>query len=602
MVGKQVAVLRKLGSDILGPNNLPRAELLSALSYGSKEQMITALKLIQNAGNSTAEMHLGEAVKECMGHQDPEICTAAVNAMGTMGMTIFRYSDDMATYLLKHPNAKCRAATVDALAKLGEEATQDVRSSVAHCLNDADPQVRTVALRAVAAMRVSSGRIDIVRKLLKDPVSDVRAAAIETLSHCVSVSLEAESICTQDFLAEELASLLASSRTRHSALVAIQQLGSKAPGSSAGEVVSALADKDAVTRQAAAVAVGVLAGPVMEQPSVVAKLSELLLHDSAGVRAAAAHAIGNMGAAASELAPSVAVLLDDIEEDTSYTSASMGTSVRRPAPQMRFPVCAALTALATIGDTTQISAVASRLSSEHWEIRMTACEALGHFGEAARGEVTTLMSAVEDASYPVRAMACYALGEMNSAEAVSTLVEAFEDKAHTVRVYAVTAMGRLGLKAEEYSHDAFKLVNDPVPQVRGAAVVCLASLGEAGKHYSGVIAGLLYDGDADLRVSSLQALALLGDHGAAFADEIFDRYYNDPVSTVRQTAGAALAAVGLMGEAMEELPAIEISQAPVLEQGAPAAVQFDGLGLYYAEIQEKKKELQSSGRWVEGIF
>lgn len=502
----------------------------------------------------------------------------------------------------------CRGSTIDALGKLGSVVSQDVKSAVAQCLQDQEPLVRQSALFALSAME-ATGQVEAVRLALRDPVAVVRAAAIETLGYMASISLEVQSICSLAWMAEPMTELLANAQTRYSALVAVQYMGNhKVPGACVGTIVDALRDGDSVTRQAAAAAVGSMADAVLESDAAVSTLKEFLQHPDCGVRAATAHAAGAAGTKAAAFAPAVAALLDDEEEDQSGLAAQMGTGARRPAAQLRIPHCAALVALGKMGDVDSLKKVSASVSHENWEVRMTACEALGYFGEEAKDEVEALITAAQDSAYPVRAMACYGLGEIQSAEALPTLVQRFEDKAHTVRVYAVSAVGRLGAKAEEYSHDVFKLFTDPVPAVQGAAAVCLAGLGEVGQSYAGVIAGLLYEADVDLRCASLQALAALGDHGAAFEDEIFDCYYSDPSSSVRKAASSAIAALGLGGVEPMAL-ALQDEYEEIGEPvGDPKEVEFvstthfEGLGLYFAEIQERKKELQSSGKWVEGLF
>merc|ERR1719491_282681 len=104
--------------------------------------------------------------------------------MGCFGMVAMKYSDDMATYLLKHPVGLIRSVTLDALAKLGRGVSSVVRDAVGNSLSDPEQVVRQSAVRAVGEIGATE-HAQAVRSALDDDRPGVRAAAIETLGNIV---------------------------------------------------------------------------------------------------------------------------------------------------------------------------------------------------------------------------------------------------------------------------------------------------------------------------------------------------------------------------------------------------------------------------------
>mmetsp|Transcript_5074 Transcript_5074/g.18971 ORF Transcript_5074/g.18971 Transcript_5074/m.18971 type:complete len:598 (+) Transcript_5074:102-1895(+) len=591
------SLMRALGPTILSPGQFDRDALLVTLATAGKGRLVVALRQVAAAGEKSGELMLAEPVSKLMGHQDPEVCAAAVTAIGAMGWAASRFGEDIAEYLLKHPNVTCRIAALDALGKMGPGQSATVRGAVGECLRDQDPLLRQSALRALASMADSQHAEDI-KALLTDASPGVRAAAIETLGHLVSISAEVESLYPPDALAQPLTELLADGRTRRAALTAVRLLGNKAPESCVGAVADAVADQDCEIRQAACHALGSLP---LRCGAALPRLDELLRSSDIGIRAAAATAVGAIGPEAISLAGAVAQLLSDDGEDTSTLTSQMGAGCRRPPPQLRLPRCAALGALGRLGAAEHVKSAVAALSDPSWEVRKASCEALGAFGAVAREEHSALSAVLEDDAFPVRAMACYALGQLGSAEALAGLIEKFEDQAHSVRLHAVSAVGQLGEKAEEYAHDVFKLLNDPVAHVRASAAVALSRLGPSANPYAGVVAGLLAESDAEVRRASLEALGCMGRHGAALAEEIYEHREYDANAAVREAANQALASLGAAGFLAQEGPAALEDSGAGHEPGAEQN-GFHGLGQHFAKHQETKKRVLSSGKWVEGLF
>src|SRR5262245_17047977 len=86
--------------------------------------------------------------------------------------------------------------------------------------------------------------------------------------------------------------------------------------------------------------------------------------------------------------------------------------------------------------------IATRLTSAHLELRVTAARALGRLG---MGEsIPALMLALEDDGWPVRAMAAQALGRLAASPAIDALVRRVSDRSWWVRHHAAYALAAIG--------------------------------------------------------------------------------------------------------------------------------------------------------------
>jgi len=590
-------------------NEATHESTIKKLGSYSKEKIMKMLREIQDGGPGFAEsLNVGDAIAQKAMHQDPEIAAAAVACLGILGHRGGKY-EPLLVQLMNHPVVAVRAAVVETFGHLG--AYLKDTSAVAGATADAEPLVRVTACQAIAEMEATQCH-EAVAKLLEDAVPEVQCAAIQAIGSFIAVSLEMESVYASK-VGGALEKMLAGGRTRSAALDAIYEMGEKAPSSCVAATLAALADKDYGTRQSAVAAVGSMAGAVLAAKGSLPKLEELLKDESVGAKTAAANALAALGEKAAASAEAVAELLSSEEEDASYLALVMGNGARRPPPQMRRPKCAAITALGRMGVESQLAKISEALNDAQWEVRLCAAEALGALGEKAKGEASALMGSMEDDAFPVRAMVCYALGQLGDTEAAPRLVEAFEDSAFTVRLYAVQALGEMGEAAEEHCHEVFKLTNDPVADVKAAAVKVLAKMGSNSEHYAGVIASMAVDEDAGVRASVCEALGGLGEAGAACREEV-EELLGDPSPFVRSAATAALENMGyatspflkdfgkgpgVPNDAVPYWRSKEEKPAGVL---LPGEICFEGLGLYFSDIVSKKQELMSSGKWVEGVL
>jgi HEAT repeat protein len=579
---------------------LTRKNVLLALASQEKDSVLTTLTTMQAAGEEMIIfLNVEDRVGNLLGHQDADVRAQACIVMGLSGKKAVDYGEWISP-MAGDPTPAVRAAVCTCFGDMSAELSKRDPSNA--FLNQImpgltqEPVVKVAAIKALAKVG-GSDNFEAILKMMDDSASSVVAAAIEALGSLASQSTELMSLWTEATMTSQYKSCLASPNTKNSALASMEKMGPKVPDSLLGSMAACLGEADCTTRALAVAAVGAVGAKVFESKESLGKLKELLKSDSAGVRAATGQAFALGGKAATPYAEDVAALLTDDDEDETCLIMQVGLASKRYPSALRRPKCAALSALGRIGEESHATKVSDALGDSNWEVRLAAAEALGLMGAKAKKAVSPLLNLLEDDAYPVRAMACSALGEIKDESAVPRLIEAFEDSSYSVRAAAVTALGQVGEAAEEYTHDVFKLLNDSVGFVRSAAVKTLAKLGEQGANYACVVATLLYDDDPDLRVAVLEALGGMGSQGAMLADEISDMV-DDPSPAVKQAAVSALESMGYQMSPMLKDWGAGVG-VPVSMGGA---ADLQGVGMYYKGIKESKGELMASGQWIEGIL
>lgn len=593
----------------ISSNDGTREAYLKKLQSYNKDKILKVLKDLESSGPVFVQaLNIGDAVATKMGHQDPEIQAAAITVIGLLGPKGSKYEQYLAP-AMQHPVAQNRAAAIEALGHLGPYIVNP--EVVVGSAQDAEALVRVKVCQALAENE-STNSHKTLAKLLDDPVPEVQSAALMALGSFIGTSLEMQSEY-ESKIGQVLEKMLGSSRTKSAALDAAAAMGDRAPSSCVGPVVAALSDQDCTTRMSAVGAISAMAEVVASSKDATTKIKEMLKKEDAGVKAAAANAVAALGEKASGCGDDVAALLTDESEDQSSLALVVGGGSRRPPPQMRKPKAAAVTALGRIGDEARIAKISEALNDSSWEVRLCAAESLATLKSKAKGEVSALMGCLEDDAFPVRAMACFALGQIGDSEALPRLVEAFEDSAFTVRMYAVQAVGEMGQAAEEHAHEVFKLTNDSIADVRAAAVKVLSALGETAQNYAGVVSTMISDEDALVREAVCESLANMGEMGAECQPEIED-LLSDTVPSVRNAAIAALESLGNrtnpllkdfgrgQGVPHDMVPYWRSKDEKPSGVLMPGEISFEGLGLYFGDIVSKKEALMQSGKWVEGVL
>lgn len=571
--------------------NFDRENALRGLGSDEKQVVLAALTQIAHAGTvKMMTLKLDTRIASLMGHQDPEVAAMAAMTLGTMGKGAAKYAQYF-VMMLANPSEVIKIAALEALGSVGHTGQQEFSNAVVSLAVNGDTSaVRVAAISALGAMEATE-QWDTLSKMLKDSSPKLRAASIEAVGRLVSKSLEVESMFPKDEQVKTYKEALADWRTRQSALNSLIYLGAKAPTGVFSAVVDSLSDKDISTRQAAVAAITSMASAMKDES--MDGLKSLLKNTDAGVRAAAASALGPLG----KCSEAVSELLTDDAEDHSGLALQIGNGAKRAIPQLRLPKCAALSALGLMGDGAYTEKISAMHTDANWEVRLCVAEVLGIMGDKAASEADALKGLLSDDMYPVRAMACWALGQVKNENHLPSLVEALEDDAPSVRKFALTAIGEIGPAANEYCHDIFKCLEDPVPYIRGAAAVTLSKMGETGSQYAGAVVTQLYSEDAELRASVLEALGGMGEPAAIFAGELYD-FCMDPVPAVQQAAVKALDALG------GHVPVFvkDSGDGPGIPVDEPVSGDFKGLGLYYAEVKKGKEQLVAAGKWPESIF
>mmetsp|Transcript_59708 Transcript_59708/g.168241 ORF Transcript_59708/g.168241 Transcript_59708/m.168241 type:complete len:312 (+) Transcript_59708:86-1021(+) len=307
----------------------------------------------------------------------------------------------------------------------------------------------------------------------------------------------------------------------------------------ADEAVTALAKPDFLARIEALEALEAAPDKVVSG----SKVTDLLKNQHSGVRASAAVAIGNCGEKAAGKAEAVAALLQDGDEDVSWTVLQVGGGSERPASIMRKPKCGALYALGCMASASHVAAITEALDDPDYEIKMCAVEALANIGSSAKEAAGKIAELMDDETYKVRAKACYALGVFKADDQVDKLSEMLEDSSQMVRAEAVYALGQIGEPAAQYAGLMAKLLLDVSNTVRSSAVVAIANVGEMGHPYASLVATLLNDPSSDVRAEVCTALGKMGVHGAAFEDEVSQLEGDEELAAVASAAVQQMKAI-----------------------------------------------------------
>merc|ERR1719203_745055 len=157
------------------------------------------------------------------------------------------------------------------------------------------------------------------------------------------------------------------------------------------------------------------------------------------------------------------------------------------------------------GDAEDLAAqVAKLIDTEDWEVRTTACEALGNMGTSALSQSHKVTSLFRDARFAVRSKAVAACGKIGSPSSAADVVEMLEDKAPSVRAQAVRS---LPMMTTAYVEKVCERLGDSAPEVRAAALAALPDFGERGNFFAGVVAKSLVDANEvpSVRVAAVEA-------------------------------------------------------------------------------------------------
>ena len=353
-------------------------------------------------------------------------------------------------------------------------------------------------------------------------------------------------------------------------------LGASRRPSAVEPLIALAADPDPAVRRSAVEALGRL-GDARAVDALARQLQGAAgPRDEAAVsvRVAAAHALGQIGAAA---LPALAAVLHDrnqrVREAAVDALGAIGGPSAVPAlaaalgddrSQLRQ---AAAKALAAIGGDDARTALLPALCHKDPATRVTAVQALGRLGDTR--SVGALASALSDREKAVREGAIAALGQLGSSDAAEALLAAYEGADRDVRHAAAEVLRALAWSAATPRQRAFRAViggdfaaavaeghvavepllialEDRDGRARRLAADSLGTIGDP--RAAGPLVDVLADHDDQVRTAAGQALVRIGPAAAPAVIEGLGA----KSGPLRAAASAILASIG-EGQAMAPL-------------------------------------------------
>jgi HEAT repeat protein len=213
--------------------------------------------------------------------------------------------------------------------------------------------------------------------------------------------------------------------------------------------------------------------------AMVPRLVELLCDRDPAVRREAIRALGQLRAA--ETVPDIADAIEGLKEWNNLLllmalvrmgpacAPAIGALLGEPGARSPAMIKGLLQVTGRIGVATDPAVIRSLASHDDMEIRVEAVRVLGAIAPDPRsGDVC--LAAMDDAEWPVRAIAASSLGRLRDERAVARLRGVMGDPAYWVRHHVAEAMASLGEPGAEALRDALR---DSNPFVRDMATQAL---------------------------------------------------------------------------------------------------------------------------------
>ncbi len=208
-------------------------------------------------------------------------------------------------------------------------------------------------------------------------------------------------------------------------------------------------------------------------------------------------------------------------------------------------------ALAKIGPAA-IPAFIDALKNENTEVRATAANALGRYGDQAAAAIPSLVDALKDSDLPVRQGAARALEQLGQ-PAAQALVGNLENSHGSLKILTLQVLANIHGTDATAIPPLLKVLEDTDHQVRLAGVKALVHQGS--EHVPELLEGLKSD-NAMVRAQVADVLADVGRHGASAVPALTE-LLKDPTPQVR---GSAARALGKMGsDAASAVPALRVA-------------------------------------------
>ena len=421
------------------PESVP--SLINALRDKNPTSRQSAAENLGRIGDKQAS---GALIRVLENDKDPHVLEAASEALSAIGD---RQAVEPLILLLRNTNSDVRRLAAQVLGTLGDKQAVD---PLIRRLGDEDSGVRGAAARALEKLGEPLGPLiheiltgskeakeELKRK--KDPralqplaeaLSDqnptVRRAAMETL-------LSVADKRAVEFILPQLNHV--DSEVRMAAAWALWHI---ADDRALEPLIKLLRDKEWTVRQAAASTLQAV-GDARAQDALIQALED----ETSGVRVAAASSLGKIGDQRA-----VGPLINHLSDSN---------------PDVR---AAAAQSLGSIGDTQAIDSLKGLLNDTDPKIRESAAQALDKLGEPLellihktlmgsqealkelvtkndRRAISAFIQALNDPDPKVRSTAAYALGELNSPEAVDALIEMAGGWNLRERIFAMMALTKI---------------------------------------------------------------------------------------------------------------------------------------------------------------
>jgi len=287
-------------------------------------------------------------------------------------------------------------------------------------------------------------------------------------------------------------------------------------------------------------------GGEAEKP--IAKISELLTSDSAGLRNEAVIGLMRFGRKGSSAVKALIPLLSD------------------PEPAIRFNVAETLYAFGPAAKEA-VPALGLRLQDEDEEVRRSAVQILIRLGTLSAETTPALTKLLGDKDEGLRRDAIAALKAIgpsakDAAPAIAKLLKALDDRE---RRLAIEALGAIGPAAKNTATDMVAALPSKDVETRVLTARSLGIIGNASPDVVKTLAGLLKDDYMSVRAAAIRALALLGPAARAAVPEINTFKGNNPNSVAAVWGAVALFKIGT--DANVNLPIVVAA----LKNRAPSA-------------------------------
>ncbi|HMF17886.1 MAG TPA: HEAT repeat domain-containing protein [Gemmataceae bacterium] len=351
-------------------------------------------------------------------------------------------------------------------------------------LAEDDAKVRAHAVAGVGVLARSLGKsVPDLLTALNDPKAEVREAAADALGNMGPLAKAAFPVL------DNVAKTDVEKAVRDKCVAAKTKIGTPQRGD-LSDFLASLKDARAGLRAAAAQAIGMI-GP--DAKDADPPLGKALADPSADVRISAAQALWNIKSkSAKDLTPIAVICLQDKDSGVrSRAAAALGSF--------------------KAGDNEVLDALQNALGDSSGKVRVQAAYALGNIGLAAKKALPKLVEALHDSEVKVRLIAAQALWVLDKqTQGVGVLAEALKNPDAEIRINAAMSLGRIGKEAKSAVPALALALSDSDSGVREHVAEALYNIGPEAREAVPALILALDHADAGFRARAAAALTGIG--------------------------------------------------------------------------------------------